>query len=84
MENSVRVILTNGGDYYQSYVEFSCSTGVNVTSDGKAKSYKAGDIISLGSDEKASKIIVEPENSDGDNSFQPQQIGRCAKISWRS
>ena len=65
MENSVRVILTNGGDYYQSYVEFSCSTGVNVTSDGKAKSYKAGDIISLGSDEKASKIIVEPENSDG-------------------
>ena len=36
MENSVRVILTNGGDYYQSYVEFSCSTGVNVTSDGKA------------------------------------------------
>lgn len=65
MENSVRVILTNGGDYYQSYVEFSCSTGVKVTSDGKAKSYKAGDIVSLGSDVKASRITVEPESTDG-------------------
>lgn len=65
MENSVRVILTNGGDYYQSYVEFSCSTGVKVTSDGKAKNYKAGDMVSLGSDVKASRIIVEPDNSDG-------------------
>ena len=65
MENSVRVILTNGGDYYQSYVEFSCSTGVKVTSDGKAKNYKAGDMVSLGSDVKASRIIVEPDSSDG-------------------
>jgi hypothetical protein len=62
MENSVRVILTNGGDYYQSYVEFSCSTDVNVTSDGKAKEYKAGDMVSLGSDVKASRIVVEPEH----------------------
>ncbi len=65
MENSVRVILTNGGDYYQSYVEFSCSTDVNVTSDGKAKKYKAGDMVSLGSDVKASRIVVEPVSSDG-------------------
>lgn len=65
MENSVRVILTNGGDYYQSYVEFSCSTDVNVTSDGKAKKYKAGDMVSLGGDVKASRIVVEPVSSDG-------------------
>lgn len=65
MENSVRVILTNGGDYYQSYVEFTCSTGFNVTSDGKKKSYKADEFVSLGSDNKASSIIVEPESSDG-------------------
>ena len=65
MENSVRVILTNGGDYYQSYVEFTCSTGFNVTSDGKKKTYKADEFVSLGSDNKASSIIVEPESSDG-------------------
>ena len=37
MENSVRVILTNGGNYKQSYVEFSCNTAFSVTSDGKKK-----------------------------------------------
>ncbi len=65
LENSVRVILTNGGDYKQSYVEFSCNTGFNVIKDGKKKTYKADEIVSLGGDEKAGSIVVEPESADG-------------------
>lgn len=65
MENSVRVILTNGGNYKQSYVEFSCNTAFSVTSDGKKKEYKANELVSLGSDAKASSIVVQPDSSDG-------------------
>ena len=46
-------------------MDFTCRTGINVTSDGKKKTYKADEFVSLGSDNKASSIIVEPESSDG-------------------
>lgn len=65
MKNSIRVILTNGGDYYQSYVEFTCNTGFSVNTDGKIKKYNADELVSYGSDSKASSIIVQPDSADG-------------------
>lgn len=65
MENSVRVILTNGGNYKQSYVEFSCNTGCNVNIDGKNKSYGADEIVTLKSDAKAGHITVIPDTDSG-------------------
>ena len=65
MENSIRVILTNGGDYYQSYVEFTCNTGFSVNTDGKIKKYNADELVSYGSNSKASSIIVQPDSADG-------------------
>lgn len=65
MKNSIRVILTNGGDYYQSYVEFTCNTGFSVNTDGKIKKYNADELVSYGSNSKASNIIVQPDSADG-------------------
>lgn len=65
MKNSIRVILTNGGDYYQSYVEFTCNTGFSVNTDGKIKKYNADELVSYGSNSKASSIIVQPDSADG-------------------
>lgn len=65
MQNSIRVILTNGGAYTQSYVEFTCNTAFDVTRDGKKQEYKADELVTVGSDETASSIVVQPENSDG-------------------
>lgn len=65
MKNSIRVILTNSGTYNQSYVEFSCNTDFTVTSDGKEKKYKADELVTLGSDNTASNVIVQPDSEDG-------------------
>lgn len=65
LSNTIRVVLTDGGDHVQSYVELSCDTAFTVTRDGTEKNYAANELVSVGSGEKAEKIVVRPDSSEG-------------------